>query len=112
QALGLMQIIPKTGKGIASQLGIAKFDNQMLLDPELSIKMGAYYLSRQLESFNQNKYYAAGAYNGGPGSMNKWISSWGDKDIEEFIEYISYDETRNYIKKVMGSYFFYQMLYP
>ncbi|MCL4417470.1 MAG: tetratricopeptide repeat protein [Actinobacteria bacterium] len=111
-ALGLMQIIPKTGKGIASQLGIAKFDNQMLLDPELSIKMGAYYLSRQLESFNQNKYYAAGAYNGGPGSMNKWISSWGDKDIEEFIEYVSYDETRNYIKKVMGSYFFYQMLYP
>lgn len=111
-ALGLMQIIPKTGKGIASQLGITKFENQMLLDPELSIKMGAYYLSRQLESFNQNKYYAAGAYNGGPGSMNKWISSWGDKDIEEFIEYVSYDETRNYIKKVMGSYFFYKMLYP
>jgi soluble lytic murein transglycosylase-like protein len=111
-ALGLMQIIPKTGKGIASQLGISKFSNQMLLDPEVSIRMGSYYLSRQLESFNQNKYYACGAYNGGPGSMSKWISSWGDKDIDEFIEYVSYDETRNYIKKVMGSYFFYQMLYP
>jgi soluble lytic murein transglycosylase len=111
-ALGLMQIIPKTGKGIASQLGISKFSNQMLLDPEMSIRMGSYYLSRQLESFNQNKYYACGAYNGGPGSMSKWISSWGDKDIDEFIEYVSYDETRNYIKKVMGSYFFYQMLYP
>ncbi len=111
-ALGLMQIIPKTGKGIASQLGISNFDNQMLLDPEISIKMGSYYLSRQLESFSQNKYYACGAYNGGPGSMSKWISSWGDKDIDEFIEYISYDETRNYIKKVMGSYFFYQLLYP
>ena len=111
-ALGLMQIVPKTGKGIASQLGISKFSNQMLLDPEMSIRMGSYYLSRQLESFNQNKYYACGAYNGGPGSMSKWISSWGDKDIDEFIEYVSYDETRNYIKKVMGSYFFYQMLYP
>jgi len=111
-ALGLMQIIPKTGKGIASQLGISKFSNQMLLDPEMSIRMGSYYLSRQLESFNQNKYYACGAYNGGPGSMSKWISSWGDKDIDEFIEYVSYDETRNYIKKVMGSYFFYQTLYP
>jgi len=111
-ALGLMQIIPKTGKGIASQLGISNFTSQMLLDPETSIKMGAYYLSKQLESFNQNKYYACGAYNGGPGSMSKWISSWGDKDIDEFIEYVSYDETRNYIKKVMGSYFFYQMLYP
>ncbi|MBE3138611.1 MAG: tetratricopeptide repeat protein [Actinobacteria bacterium] len=111
-ALGLMQIIPNTGKGIASQLGISGFSNQMLLDPEMSIRMGSYYLSKQLESFNQNKYYACGAYNGGPGSMSKWISSWGDKDIDEFIEYVSYDQTRNYIKKVMGSYFFYQMLYP
>jgi soluble lytic murein transglycosylase len=111
-ALGLMQIIPNTGKGIASQLGISKFSNQMLLDPEMSIRMGSYYLSKQLESFNQNKYYACGAYNGGPGSMSKWISSWGDKDIDEFIEYVSYDQTRDYIKKVMGSYFFYQMLYP
>lgn len=110
-ALGLMQIIPKTGKGIASQLGISKFSNQILLDPEMSIRMGSYYLSKQLEGFNQNKYYACGAYNGGPGSMSKWLSSWGDKDIDEFIEYVSYDETRNYIKKVMGSYFFYQMLY-
>jgi soluble lytic murein transglycosylase len=110
-ALGLMQIIPKTGKGIASQLGIANFSNSMLLDPETSIKMGAYYLSKQLESFNQNKYYASGAYNGGPGAMNKWISKWGDKDMDEFIEYMPYEETRNYIRKVMGSYFFYQMLY-
>ena len=106
-----MQIIPKTGKGIASQLGIANFSNSMLLDPETSIKMGAYYLSKQLESFNQNKYYASGAYNGGPGAMNKWISKWGDKDMDEFIEYMPYEETRNYIRKVMGSYFFYQMLY-
>jgi soluble lytic murein transglycosylase len=111
-ALGLMQIIPKTGKGIASQLGIPDFNSQMLLDPEISIRMGSYYLSKQLENFNQNKYYACGAYNGGPGSMSKWISSWGDKDIDEFIEYVSYDETRNYIKKVMGSYFLYQLLYP
>ena len=43
--------------------------------------------------------------------MSKWISEMGDKNIDEFIELIPYDETRNYIRKVMGSYFFYQMLY-
>jgi len=43
--------------------------------------------------------------------MNKWLAKWSDKDIDEFIEYVSYDETRNYIKKVMGSYLVYQMLY-
>jgi soluble lytic murein transglycosylase len=110
-AQGLMQIMPATGKSIANSLDIKNFSTEMLLDPETSIKMGSYYLSRQLGSYGGNKYYASGAYNGGPGAMNKWINKWGDKDIDEFIEYVSYDETRNYIKKVMGSYYFYQMLY-
>ena len=110
-AQGLMQIMPATGKSIANALDIKNYSADMLLDPETSIKMGVYYLSRQLGSFGGNKYYACGAYNGGPGAMNKWINNWGNRDIDEFIEYVSYDETRNYIKKVMGSYYFYQMLY-
>jgi len=40
-----------------------------------------------------------------------WIPRWGDRNMNEFIENIPYNETRNYIKKVMGSYYFYQMLY-
>lgn len=110
-AMGLMQIMPATGKGIAGNLSINSFSNDMLFDPETNIKMGCYYISKQLESFNQNKYFACGAYNGGPGAMSRWISNYGNKEIDEFIEYITYDETRNYIKKVMGSYYFYQMLY-
>jgi soluble lytic murein transglycosylase len=110
-ALGLMQVMPATGKGIANSLGIKNFNSQMLLDPETSIKMGCFYLSEQLKNFNGNNYFASGAYNGGPGAMSKWISERGDKNIDEFIELIPYDETRNYIRKVMGSYFFYQMLY-
>jgi soluble lytic murein transglycosylase len=73
--------------------------------------MGTYYLKRQMDNFNANLYFTCGAYNGGPGAMKKWISKWGDKEIDEFIEYIPYDETRNYVKKVMASYFFYQMLF-
>ena len=110
-ALGLMQVMPATGKSIANSLGIKNFNSQMLLDPETSVKMGCFYLSEQLKNFNGNNYYASGAYNGGPGAMSKWISEMGDKNIDEFIELIPYDETRNYIRKVMGSYFFYQMLY-
>jgi Soluble lytic murein transglycosylase and related regulatory proteins (some contain LysM/invasin domains) len=110
-ALGLMQVMPATGKGIANSLGIKNFSSQMLLDPETSIKMGCFYLSEQLKNFSGNKYFASGAYNGGPGAMGNWISEMGDKNIDEFIELIPYDETRNYIRKVMGSYFFYQMLY-
>ncbi len=110
-ALGLMQIMPATGKSIANSLNIKNFSNEMLYDPETNIKMGCFYLSRQLQNFNQNKYFACGAYNGGPGAMSKWIASYKSDDIDEFIENITYDETRNYIKKVMASYYFYQLLY-
>jgi soluble lytic murein transglycosylase len=81
-ALGLMQIIPSTGQGIANQIGIFDFDSSMLLDPETSIKMGTFYLRQQLNSFSENKFYTCGAYNGGPGAMSKWIADRGNKDID------------------------------
>jgi soluble lytic murein transglycosylase len=110
-AQGLMQIMPATGKSIAGSIGVKNFSNEMLLDPETSIMMGCYYLGKQLENFNQNEYYACGAYNGGPGAMSRWVTDNGSKEIDEFIEYVTYEETRNYIKKVMASYYFYKILY-
>ena len=110
-AQGLMQIMPATGKGIARQIGIPDYDDVLLLDPETNIKMGTFYLRQQLDNFNQNHYYCLGAYNGGPGKMSEWISKRGSMDIDEFIENISYEQTREYIKIVMGNYYLYQMLY-
>jgi soluble lytic murein transglycosylase len=110
-AQGLMQIMPATGKSIANQIGISNFNESMLHDPETSIKMGSYYISKMLSNFESNKYFALGAYNGGPGAMQKWISKYGSLDIDEFIESLTYDETKNYIKKVMLSYFIYNLLY-
>lgn len=110
-AQGLMQIMPATGKNIASQIGISNFSESMLHDPETSITMGAYYISRMLGNFEGNKYYALGAYNGGPAAMQKWISKYGNLDIDEFIESLTYDETKNYIKRVMASYYIYELLY-
>lgn len=110
-AQGLMQIMPATGKGIAGQLGIQDYSDIILLDPEINIKMGTFYLRQQLDNFDQNLFYCLGAYNGGPGKMSEWISKRGSMDIDEFIESISYEQTREYIKIVMGNYYFYQMLY-
>jgi soluble lytic murein transglycosylase len=110
-AQGLMQIMPATGKGIAGQLGIQNYNDIMLLDPEINIKMGTFYLRQQLDNFNQNQFYCLGAYNGGPGKMSEWISKRGSMDIDEFIESISYEQSREYVKIVMGNYYFYQMLY-
>ena len=110
-AQGLMQIMPATGKGIARQIGILDYNDAILLDPDTNIKMGTFYLRQQLDNFDQNQFYCLGAYNGGPGKMSEWISERGSMDIDEFIENISYEQTREYIKIVMGNYYLYQMLY-
>jgi soluble lytic murein transglycosylase len=111
-ARGLMQIMPATGENIARQIGLSDYDDGMLYDPEISIEMGIYYLDQQLDNFNGNLIYCLGAYNGGPGAMSSWLSRFGGKSEDEFIEHITYLETKEYIKKVMGNYYFYQMLYP
>jgi len=111
-ARGLMQIMPATGSSIAKQISLSGYEEVMLYDPEINIEMGIYYLDQQLDNFDRNLVYCLGAYNGGPGSMTSWISRFGNKDEDEFIEHITYLETKDYIKKVMGNYHFYQLLYP
>jgi soluble lytic murein transglycosylase len=111
-ARGLMQIMPATGSSIARQIGLEDFEEELLYDPEINIEMGIYYLDRQLENFQENPVYCLGAYNGGPGSMSGWISRFGNMSQDEFIEHITFLETKEYIKRVMGNYNFYRMLYP
>ncbi|MFA5014984.1 MAG: tetratricopeptide repeat protein [Actinomycetota bacterium] len=110
-AQGLMQIMPATGEGIAGQIGISNYNVNMLLDPDTNIRMGTFYLRQQLDNFGQNEFYCVGAYNGGPGRMAGWVSERGNMDIDEFIESITYEQSREYVKIVMGNYYFYQMLY-
>jgi soluble lytic murein transglycosylase len=110
-ALGLMQVMPGTGSDIASQMGYEGFKPDMLLDSEVSVKMGSFYIRKMLDMFDGNIFYALGAYNGGPGSMQSWIKRFGDLDIDEFIECVTFDETRTYIKRVTGTYNIYKMLY-
>lgn len=111
-ARGLMQIMPATGKNIANQISLPDFEEEMLSDPEININMGVYYLRQQLDNFDQSPVHCLGAYNGGPGSMSDWISRFGTASEDEFIEHITFLETKEYIKKVMGNYYFYSMLYP
>jgi soluble lytic murein transglycosylase len=110
-ALGLMQVMPATGADIASQIGIQDYSPDILLDPETSIMMGSYYIRKMLDTFDGNMFYALGAYNGGPGAMQSWIRRFGDLDIDEFVESVTYNETRGYIKRVTGTYHVYKMLY-
>ncbi|MCX5750562.1 MAG: transglycosylase SLT domain-containing protein [Candidatus Saganbacteria bacterium] len=113
-ARGLMQIMPKTGKGLARMLGFRDYATPKLFDPQVNISMGAYYLSDLLNRFYGIEYYALAAYNGGPSRVSKWIDELGgatDLDVDVFVESIPLRETRNYVKKVMRSYQQYKRIY-
>lgn len=116
RAHGLMQIIPSTGRLIAKDLGLLSFRRRQMYQVDTNLMMGTYYLKNLISSFDGNIALALAGYNGGPGRVRKWVNNWynGDNrnlDIDEFIEYIPLRETRNYVQKVLGSYYEYKRLY-
>ena len=110
-AIGLMQIMPATGKELARQLRIRRFRTSMLKDPEINIRMGTKYIGYLNSIFDKNAMLVTGAYNGGPGRMKRWIEEKKIKDIDEFVEKITIRETRLHIKKVINSYDHYVDIY-
>ena len=110
-AIGLMQIMPATGKELAQQLKIRRFRTSMLKQPDVNIRMGIKYIDYLNSLFDGNPMLVTGAYNGGPGRMKRWVASKNIKDIDEFVEKITIRETRLHIKKVIDSYDHYVGIY-
>ncbi|MBI5078927.1 tetratricopeptide repeat protein [Candidatus Saganbacteria bacterium] len=116
RARGLMQIMPRTGRGIAQNLKLSHYRTKRLYEPFLNVEMGTYYLSNLIRNFSNNAYLALAGYNGGPNRIKKYVNSWYNGntnlvDIDEFVESIPSRETRLYVQKVMESYFEYKRLY-
>jgi soluble lytic murein transglycosylase len=110
-ALGLTQVIPSTAQEIAADLGLeADFSDQDLFRPAISILFGATYLSEQLEAFDGGLAPALAAYNGGPGNASRWLKAAAE-DEDLFLEEISFDQTRAYVKAVTENLVAYQALY-
>ncbi|MBQ1821305.1 MAG: lytic transglycosylase domain-containing protein [Clostridia bacterium] len=109
-ACGLMQVMPATGEEIANALG-ESFEPENLFDPEVSIRYGCYYLRMQLDAFDQNAAVALAAYNAGPTNARAWVSQYG-LDSRGRIAYIPYEETRNYVNRVLQAQENYANLYP
>ncbi len=110
-AIGLMQIMPSTGRELARQLKIPRFHSRMLKIPEVNIRMGTKYIGALNSMFDGDAMLVSGAYNGGPGRMKRWLESKNIKDIDEFVEKITIRETRLHIKKVINSYDNYVEIY-
>ncbi|PKK90478.1 MAG: hypothetical protein CVV64_08930 [Candidatus Wallbacteria bacterium HGW-Wallbacteria-1] len=110
-AIGLMQIMPKTGAWIATKRGDSDFRDEKLFDPSTNIRYGSWYIDYLSGNVGRDLFDIAAAYNGGPGSVAKWKKKFGNLSREAFVEAIPFDETRRYVKKVIRSYAIYRRLY-
>lgn len=112
-ALGLMQLLVGTAYGSAQKVGITLSGESDITRPEVNVKLGTYYLSYAIQRFGGNAMLGVASYNGGPGAVGSWMrrhtTSGGDFDL--FVENIPFRETRDYVRKVFGSYWTYQALY-
>lgn len=109
-AMGLMQLMPFTASKVADLAGIKDFDPTQLIQPEVNIKLGSRYLQRLFEKYTYVPLIAA-SYNAGPHRVASWLKSFGNLDMDEFIEHIPFFETRNYVKRVVRNYQIYALLY-
>lgn len=111
-AYGLMQILPGTANDVAKWNKLPPVVPAELLNPDTNIRFSTTYLSFLKNKFNGNMAFAVASYNGGYGSVQRWIDKNDyNQDIDEFVENIPYPETQNYVKKVFGSYWNYMRIY-
>lgn len=109
-ARGLLQMIPPTSRKVAQELGLA-FSDEDLMRPSVNIQLGAAYIGSLYKKFAKQIPMAAGAYNAGPRAMMRWLDRHGTHPLDEFVELVSYEQTREYIKRVTGIYARYRYLY-
>lgn len=109
-AFGLMQIIEPTAKDLAKSLKL-EYNKEFLFNPEYNIKLGSKYLSNSSKTFDGLLYKIIPSYNAGVGAVKNWEKMFKDVEFDEFIEEITYDETRLYVKRVLNTYFMYNLLY-
>jgi soluble lytic murein transglycosylase len=105
-ARGLMQMMPESARIAASEAGMEYRPNDLLSDTDYNMRLGQVELSADLNTWTGSYILAAAAYNAGPGNARKWMAAFGDPrnssvDPIDWIEHIPFEETRNYVQRVI-----------
>ena len=101
-ALGLMQVMPKTGRETAKRIGLRGFKTSKLKKAETNIPIGSAYMKQMLDRFNGNMVLATAAYNAGPHRVLKWLPKNGCEEPDIWVEQIPFNETRKYVRRVLA----------
>ncbi len=108
-AVGLMQLMPTTAEKAAAELSMP-FDGTKLKSPHVNLRLGTYYIGKLMGTFKKNHVLAVASYNAGPKAVGQWTRRGVDADVDLWVARIPYDETRNYVARVMGNLARYQWL--
>jgi soluble lytic murein transglycosylase len=100
-AIGLMQLMPATGKQVARSLKLPYSGLSTLTNPSSNIRLGTSYLGQMAERYSGNQVLATAAYNAGPHRVDAWLPQAGTVDARVWIENIPFNETRAYVKRVL-----------
>ena len=109
-AIGLGQIMPRTGEKIAKRLGVDPYRVEMLFDPFVNVSFSRSYLGGLITRFDGDLIVASAAYNGGERAVRRWLKKYGS-DPYLFPDRISFEETRMYVRKVFSNYLAYLKIY-
>ena len=101
-AVGLMQLMPATAKWVAKRIGMADFQQSMVSGIETNIRLGTYYLRYVYDLLDGSPVLASAAYNAGPGRARQWRAPTAMEGAI-YAESIPFNETRDYVKKVLAN---------
>ena len=107
EASGLLQLIPRTALLMAGQLGLPYNRGRLTGDPDYNVRLGSHYLKTLLKRYDGEVALAVAAYNAGPGRVDEWVRLHGDPrrrgrhHLIDWVELIPFDETRNYVQRVL-----------
>jgi soluble lytic murein transglycosylase len=109
-AVGLMQVMPGTARGMTARAGVDRWNAAALREPEVNLRFGTLFLAEQIRRWGSLEQALAG-YNAGPTRVTQWRSHPEARDPELFVERIPFAETRHYVPTVLTNATIYRILY-
>ncbi len=109
-AVGLMQLLPKTGRVVAKEVKLRRYNASQLYTPAVNLQLGTRYFKGMVDKFGSFEY-ALAAYNAGSDRVEEWLGQGKYRDPEEFVESIPFTETREYVQAILRNASVYRQLY-
>ena len=110
-AVGLMQLLPRTGKLVSRQVQLKRYNPSQLYTPAVNLQLGTRYFRGMVDQFGGSIEYALAAYNAGSDRVEEWLGEGKYRDPQEFVESIPFTETREYVQAILRNASVYQQLY-